>query len=134
MSNTKTEAQRLAALLDHGNDTSQIEREVIDELRRLEAERDQLRAQVERLQATEPFGYFRAEPMGWTDCAATDEGAIALYERPAAPAQEVTLTDEERQQVFKAAENRMVREINLSWRTAVVDEVIAAIRAKGGKL
>lgn len=34
----------------------------------------------------EPFGYFRAEPMGWTDCAATDEGAIALYERPAAPA------------------------------------------------
>ena len=34
----------------------------------------------------EPFGYFRAEPFGWTDCAATDEGAIALYERPAAPA------------------------------------------------
>ena len=34
----------------------------------------------------EPFGYFRAEPMGWTDCAATDEGASALYERPAAPA------------------------------------------------
>lgn len=31
---------------------------------------------------SEPFGYFRAEPMGWTDCAATDEGAIALYERP----------------------------------------------------
>lgn len=28
----------------------------------------------------EPFGYFRAEPMGWTDCAATDEGAIALYD------------------------------------------------------
>ena len=61
------------------------------------AERDQLRAQVERLQATEPFGYFRAEPMGWTDCAATDEGAIALYERPAAPAvpqgEPVALTD-----------------------------------------
>ncbi|HET8870101.1 MAG TPA: hypothetical protein VFM48_06620, partial [Aquabacterium sp.] len=34
----------------------------------------------------EPFGYFRAEPFGWTDCAETDEGAIALYERPAAPA------------------------------------------------
>lgn len=34
----------------------------------------------------EPFGYFRAEPFGWTDCAATDEGAIALYERPAAHA------------------------------------------------
>jgi hypothetical protein len=29
-----------------------------------------------------PFGYFRAEPFGWTDCATTDEGAIPLYERP----------------------------------------------------
>lgn len=33
----------------------------------------------------EPFGYFRAEPFGWTDCAETDEGAKALYE--AAPQQ-----------------------------------------------
>lgn len=33
----------------------------------------------------EPFGYFRAEPFGWTDCAETDEGAVALYERPPAP-------------------------------------------------
>ena len=29
-----------------------------------------------------PFGHFRAEPFGWTDCAATDDGAIALYEHP----------------------------------------------------
>jgi hypothetical protein len=36
----------------------------------------------------EPFGYFKPEPFGWTDCAADDEGAIALYERP----QEVGLT------------------------------------------
>lgn len=28
----------------------------------------------------EAFGYFKAEPFGWTDCAETDEGAIALYE------------------------------------------------------
>jgi len=35
----------------------------------------------------EPFGYFKAEPFGWTDCAETDEGAIALYERPQ-PAQQ----------------------------------------------
>lgn len=33
----------------------------------------------------EPFGYFKAEPFGWTDCSPTDEGAIPLYERPAAP-------------------------------------------------
>jgi hypothetical protein len=30
----------------------------------------------------EPFGYFKAEPFGWTDCAESDEGAVALYERP----------------------------------------------------
>ena len=30
----------------------------------------------------EPFGYFKATPFGWTDCASTDEGAVALYERP----------------------------------------------------
>jgi hypothetical protein len=78
----------------------------------------------------EPFGHFRVEPFGWTDCAKDDEGAIALYERP----QEVGLTDEERQQVFRAAERRMVREINLSWRDAIVDEVIAAIREKMGQV
>jgi hypothetical protein len=27
----------------------------------------------------EPFGYFKAEPFGWTDCAENDEGAMALY-------------------------------------------------------
>ena len=44
----------------------------------------------------EPFGYFKAEPFGWTDCAESDEGAVALYERPQ-PAQRtwVGLTDEE---------------------------------------
>lgn len=30
----------------------------------------------------EPFGYFKAEPFGWVDCAETDEGAKALYEAP----------------------------------------------------
>ena len=46
-------------------------------------------------------------------------------------AQGVGLTGEGRQQVFIAAERRMVREPNLSWRDALVDEVIAALRAKG---
>ena len=31
----------------------------------------------------EPFGYFKAEPFGWTDCAETDDGAIALFAPPA---------------------------------------------------
>jgi len=30
----------------------------------------------------EPFGYFKAEPFGWTDCAESDVGAIALYPTP----------------------------------------------------
>ena len=28
----------------------------------------------------EPFGYFRAEPFGWADCAESDEGAQPLYD------------------------------------------------------
>jgi len=32
--------------------------------------------------AQEPFGYFKAEPFGWTDCVETEEGAKALYEAP----------------------------------------------------
>lgn len=40
-------------------------------------------AQPRKMVATqEPFGYFKAEPFGWRDCAETDEGAIALYEAP----------------------------------------------------
>ena len=35
-------------------------------------------------QQGEPFGYFRAEPFGWTDCAEGDEGAVALYEKASA--------------------------------------------------
>ena len=34
--------------------------------------------------SAEPFGYFKAEPFGWTDCAETDDGAIALYTAPPA--------------------------------------------------
>ena len=35
----------------------------------------------------DPFGHFKAEPFGWTDCAETDEGAVALYEAPQPPPQ-----------------------------------------------
>lgn len=70
----KTRAEKLAEALEESGYPEH--HEAAKELRRLSA--------LE--QKGEPFGYFRAEPMGWTDCAATDEGAIALYERPAAPA------------------------------------------------
>lgn len=52
-------------------------------------------------QQQEPFGYFKAEPFGWIDCADTDEGAIALYERPQ-PAQQEPLTDEQLQEIEAA--------------------------------
>ena len=56
-------------------------------------------------QEQEPFGYFKAEPFGWTDCAETDEGAIALYERPQ-PAQPskpwVGLTSEDKVEILRA--------------------------------
>ena len=46
-------------------------------------------------QQQEPFGYFKPEPFGWTDCAETDEGAIALYDRPPASKTWVGLTNQE---------------------------------------
>ena len=51
----------------------------------------------------EPFGYFKAEPFGWTDCAETDEGAIALYEMPPQRTW-VGLTDKVTSQTLEAYE------------------------------
>lgn len=86
----------------------------------------------------EPFGHFRVEPFGWTDCAEDDEGAIALYERP----QGVGLTDE--------ALDNLIEDLS-EWSRHVVEDtahqtleahvrevlatnpIIAALRAKGGK-
>jgi len=54
----------------------------------------------------EPFGYFKAEPFGWTDCAETDEGARALYEAP--PKREwIGLTQKEVQEIHDTYHKRM---------------------------
>ena len=53
---------------------------------------DALRAAIEQAEKQEPFGYFKVEPFGWTDCAETDEGAIALYTAPPAAAVKEFLT------------------------------------------
>lgn len=37
----------------------------------------------EQKHTPEPFGYFKAEPFGWTDCAETDDCAIPLYDEEA---------------------------------------------------
>ena len=44
--------------------------------------KDHIERDLKMVAAQEPFGYFKAEPFGWRDCAETDEGAIALYEAP----------------------------------------------------
>lgn len=53
-------------------------------LQRTDDMADSVLASLDRIEAamSEPFGYFRAEPFGWTDCAEDDEGAKALYEMP----------------------------------------------------
>ena len=78
----------------------------------------------------EPFGYFRAEPFGWTDCAEDDEGAIALYEH----AQEVGLTDEEIKHVCAGIYLSDHPQGSASYDVALARAIIAALRAKGGKL
>lgn len=47
----------------------------------------------------EPFGYFKAEPFGWTDCAETDEGAQPLYDQPA-----IDLLTKQRDELLAAME------------------------------
>ena len=44
--------------------------------------KDHIEQDLKMVAVQEPFGYFKAEPFGWRDCAETDEGAIALYEAP----------------------------------------------------
>ncbi len=77
----------------------------------------------------EPFGYFRAEPFGWTDCAKDDEGAIALYERP----QEVGLTDEERADMACAVAAICTGTSARTVAATAIEWAERALRAKGGK-
>ena len=67
---------------------------------RLQDENDELRAALAQLKQ-EPYGYFKAEPFGWVDCAETDDGAKALYEAPPQRTW-VGLTDEERSSFWTA--------------------------------
>jgi len=77
----------------------------------------------------EPFGHFRVEPFGWTDCAEDDEGAIALYERP----QEVGLTDEERADMACAVAAICTGTSSRTVAATAIEWTERALRAKGGK-
>ena len=67
---------------------------------------------------SEPFGYFKAQPFGWTDCAETDAGAVALYERPqqAEQAQSVRLEAAERLAADRLKQMNADRKQALVWR------------------
>jgi hypothetical protein len=75
-------------------------KEVLKQVNELIAENKALK---EALAQPEPFGYFKAEPFGWTDCAETDEGAVALYQAPPQRTW-VGLTDDEVAQAMYRAD------------------------------
>lgn len=65
---------------DHAAEIARL-KAVIDQLERREILAVAQQATPEPL--GEPFGYFRALPFGWEQCGEHDDGAVALYTRPA---------------------------------------------------
>ena len=64
-----------------GSDTFELIAALREALAQQDAE-SHLQAVSDFGQLQEPFGYFKPETFGWTDCAETDEGAMPLYEKP----------------------------------------------------
>lgn len=62
----------------------------------------------------EPFGYFRALPCGWEDCAETDEGARPLYDQEAIDALTAQLEQARAECNEQARENGMGTERELA--------------------
>ena len=78
----------------------------------------------------EPFGYFRAEPFGWTDCAETDEGAVALYDQ-----ETVNALQERHDELLSAAKEVIKRWDSHLWKDLPpTAEVIARLRDAVNKL
>lgn len=48
----------------------------------------------------DPFGYFKPEPFGWTDCAESDDDAIPLYDKVA-----IKLIEKQRDELLAALES-----------------------------
>ena len=72
----------------------------------------------------EPFGYFRADPFGWTDCAETDEGAVALYDQ-----ETVNALQERHDELLSAAKEVIERWDSPLWKDLPpTAEVIARLR------
>lgn len=87
----------------------------------------------------EPFGYFRALPFGWEQCGEHDDGAVALYDRPAPGVPEDVQRDAERLDwlTFNIS-GKALRDIGVMWgehanaRAAIDAAMLAAAQAKGG--
>jgi hypothetical protein len=89
---------------------------------------DELKAENKALKETlaqqEPFGYFKAEPFGWIDCAETDEGAIALYQ--ASPQRTwIGLTDDEFNELYD-------RYVPLTCYALLIEKVETKLKQKNG--
>lgn len=82
--------------------------------------------------SAEPFGYFKAEAFGWTDCAETDEGARPLYDQGAIDAliaeraDIATLEQESRQ--MRARTERLEKELE------EVEKLVVYVSGKCDKL
>jgi hypothetical protein len=85
---------------------------------------NELRQAIAELESQEPFGYFKAEPFGWTDCAETDEGAIALYQSPLQRTW-IGLTDDEFNDLYE-------RYVPLTCYGLLIEKVEAKLKQKNG--
>lgn len=87
MSKLTAEIERLRSDLEKATESrKQAQRDLYDARERFQKELLRRTGEISRLlkerDGCEPFGYFRPEPFGWTDCAPDDEGAIPLYTAP----------------------------------------------------
>lgn len=87
MSKLTAEIERLRFDLEKATESrKQAQNDLYDARERFQKELLRRTGEVSRLlkerEGCEPFGYFRPEPFGWTDCAPDDEGAIPLYTAP----------------------------------------------------
>lgn len=77
----------------------------------------------------EPFGYFRAMPFGWEQCAETDEGAKALYEHPAPIALEAPKDNQIAALVNKVRDIARMFHDHQSLRDRIAIELVPVLKA-----
>lgn len=88
-----------------------------------------LRTAIQQPATPEPFGYFRAMPFGWEQCAETDEGAKALYEHPAPIALEAPKDNQIAALVNKVRDIARMFHGHQSLRERIAIELVPALKA-----